>query len=57
MYKSHRCAGEQEFAFTVNDDDGDQVSPEDDERCAQYLIDPRPLITIDKQVDMYLQSL
>ena len=56
-YKSHRCAGEQEFAFTVHDDDNDQVSPEDDLRCERYLIDPRPHVTIDEQVDRYLHSL
>ena len=53
-YKSHRCVGEQEFAFTVNDDDDDQISQEDDLRCERYLIDPRPLVSIDRQVDMYL---
>lgn len=56
-YKSHRCAGEQEFSFTVNDDERDQIAPEDDVNCERYLINPRPLITIDEQVDRYLQSL
>ena len=49
--------GEQEFAFTVNDDDNDQVGQEDDERCERYLIDPAPVIVIDRQVDMYLKTL
>ena len=57
QYKSHRCVGEQEFAFTVNDDDNDQVGQEDDERCERYLIDPAPVIVIDRQVDMYLKTL
>ena len=54
--KSHRCAGEQEFAFTINDDDDDQVSPEDDVCCERHLIDPRPHMSTDEQVDRHLQS-
>ena len=54
--KSHRCVGEQEFTFTVCDDDNDQVSPEDDELCATYLVSDRPSADIlCEQVNRYLK--
>ena len=57
IFKSHRCTGEQEFAFTTHDDPNDHVAGEDDEKCHRYLVDPRPVISMDELVDIYLVSL
>ena len=56
-FKSHRCAGEQEFGFTVSDDPNDQLTPEDDLLCERYLIDDIPHSSIGDQVSVFLRSL
>ena len=57
-FKSHRCAGEQEFSFTVSDDPNDQLTPEDDDvLCERYLIDDIPRSSIGDQVSAFLRSL
>ena len=59
VFKSHRCAGEQEFSFTTRDDEGDQVIGDDDVNCERYLIENylnnQPNISMDDQVDAFLQ--
>ena len=57
IFKTHRCVGEQEFAFTTRDDPNDQVADDDDVRCERYLIDDRPVFSMESQVDLYLSSL
>ena len=53
--KSHRCAGEQEFKFTVSDEKSDHACPEDDDLCSTYLVTSRVSNDIHEYVNRYLK--
>ena len=55
--KSHRCSGEQDMKFILQDDLDKQVLTVDDQLCATYLTVHRSVFTIYDQVNGYLSTL